>query len=133
MKLRLKEEPKEWLKFTAALAVVAGAIVAMSRYRGWIPGPVAAALLGALAVLLACGLARPRLVRPLYRAGMTVSFCVGQVVGRILLALIFISVLTPMGLALRLFGKDLLRLRRRPGSASYWRAARPGGPLDRQF
>jgi hypothetical protein len=64
---------------------------------------------------------------------MTVAFCLGQVMGRLLLALAFLVVVTPLGVALRLGGKDLLRLRRDRRSASYWRSARFTSEFDRQF
>jgi len=45
----------------------------------------------------------------------------------------FWLVLTPMGLLLRLWGKDLLTLRRRTTSTTYWRSARISDQFDRQF
>ncbi len=39
---------------------------------------------------------------------------------RIILTLIFYGVLTPIGLWLRLTGKDLLQLKRKPSLKSYW-------------
>jgi hypothetical protein len=63
---------------------------------------------------------------------MTVSFHIGQVMGRILLTVLFVIVVTPMGLLLRLFGKDLLQLKRRP-TTSYWRAAKNANQFDRMF
>jgi len=81
-------------------------------------------VIGLLAlVLFGCAL-RPKWFRGFYRAGMTISFHVGQAIGVVLLTFFFLVVLTPIGLALRLLGKDLLRLKRRPGARSYWLSAR---------
>lgn len=46
----------------------------------------------------------------------------------VLLAILFFLVIAPIGLLLRLFGRDVLRLRRDPAAASYWIPRRPPGP-----
>jgi len=133
MRPKLKEDPREWRRFAwAALAVVG--IVAVVLWRrgalgtgGFLAVVVASLLLAGGATL------RPRPVRPVYRAAMTVAFYLGQVMGRLLLALAFLLIVTPLGLVLRLAGKDLLRLRRDRRSASYWRPARYTSEFDRQF
>jgi hypothetical protein len=133
MKPKLKEDPREWRKFAwAALAVLA--IVAMVLWRRG-----ALSLEGFLSVagavlLLAVGAAlRPQSVRPVYRVAMTAGFYLGQVMGRLLLTLAFILVVTPLGVMLRIAGKDLLRLRRDRRSASYWQPACFTSHFDRQF
>ena len=132
MKLKLKEDPKEWLKFTAVMAVATG-LMAFLLYRRKVLGFEALVTAGVVLGLLmaACAL-RPRWFRSFYRAGMTVSFHLGQALGWVWLTLFFLLVLTPLGLLLRVFGKDLLALKRRPVD-SYWRTPKPGGGLDRQF
>ena len=133
MKLKLKEEPREWLKFTGVMAL-AGAIVAFALHRKHvIPREAFIATLFALVVALAICAVRPRWFRGFYRAGMTASWHVGQVMGGVLLTILFLLLVTPLGLLLRLMGKDLLELKRRPDAASYWRVAKKPGPLDRQF
>ena len=64
---------------------------------------------------------------------MTLSFQVGQIIGRILLTLFFFLLVTPMGLMLRLLGKDLLRLKRTPDAKTYWRKAKDNRDFDRMF
>jgi saxitoxin biosynthesis operon SxtJ-like protein len=132
MKPKLREEPKEWLKFTAVMAVFPAAAAFALYRKKQLPAGGLALVWGALGcILLLCAL-RPRWFRGFYRAGMTVSFHLGQFSGRILLTLFFLVALTPLGLLLRLLGKDLLQLKRRQ-TPSYWRAARPWSPFDRQF
>ena len=132
MKLKLKEDPREWLKFTAVMAF-AVALITFLLHRKHV-----VSLNGVLGVgtvltlaLLVCSV-RPKWFRGFYRAGMTASFHVGQVMGRVMLTVFFLLIVTPLGLALRLCGKDLLATKRRT-TASYWRAAKPVGPFDRQF
>ena len=132
MKLKLKEAPKEWLKFTAVMAVVAG-VVAVLLHRRKVMGieTLVGIAIAIVLVMVVCAI-RPRWFRGFYRVGMTVSFRVGQALGWVWLAVFFLLVLTPLGLLLRAFGKDLLELKRRK-TGSYWRAARPPGGFDRQF
>jgi hypothetical protein len=133
MQPKLKENPREWLKFTAVMAAMGIALAALLWRQRVLGTPGFGVIAAALALaVLACAL-RPRWFRGFYRAGMTASFHVGQVMGRVLLSAVFLLVVTPLGLLLRLTGKDLLQLRRDPGAVTYWRKARPPGPLERQF
>lgn len=78
---------------------------------------------------------RPRWFRPFYRGGMTVGFRIGQVVGRVLLALCFLLILVPIALLLRAQRRDLLELRRNPDATTYWKPkpARQNQRLDRAY
>lgn len=133
MRLRLKENPREWQKFTVA-AVVLLAVVAAMLWKRQAITPAALILSIALLglVLLAC-LIRPRWFRHFYRVGMTVSLGIGHVVGLVLLTVLFLCVLTPLACILRLFGGDLLKLKKLPGASTYWRPAKPSEHLDQAF
>ena len=132
MKLKLKDDPKEWLKFTAVMAVLTG-VVSLLLFRRNVLTTNALTFIGAVLVvaLLACW-ARPGWFRGFYRAGMTATFRIGQVMGWVWLTLFFLFVLTPLGLLLRLLGKDLLALKRR-NAPTYWRTTRTNNQFDRQF
>jgi hypothetical protein len=130
---RLKEDPREWRKFMLVLTVVVGAGAAILGHRQVLPW-AAALTVGAAAVLvLAIAWVRPRWFRPLYRGAMTGSHYLGQGIGRILLALFFLVVLTPLGWLLRGLGKDLLGLKRPPHATTYWQPARLTDHFDREF
>ena len=49
------------------------------------------------------------------------------------LNLFFILVVTPLGVILRIAGKDLLQLKKAGKGETYWNAAKESGPLDRLF
>src|SRR6266545_5433578 len=118
MPLRLKENPREWLKFALAwLVVLTGMTVLFWTRRMISPRGLNGALALLLLTLLVC-LSRPRWLRQPYRLGMTAGYFVGQVIGRILLLFFFLAVLTPLGLSLRLMGKDLLGLKKK--TTTYW-------------
>lgn len=82
-------------------------------------------------------LTAPKLLQPLnllwYRFGLVLH----AIVNPIVMALIFVLTVIPVGLILRLCGKDVLRLKRDPSAASYWIARNPPGPepgsLTKQF
>ena len=114
-----------WLLFFAGLAAA----------RGLRDGLTALALgLAALALTVGpLGLWRPALVRPVYVAATLLTFPLGWVMSRLLLATLYYGVFTPLGLLLRLLGRDALRLRPCPQEASYW-VAKPAPPdVSRYF
>jgi hypothetical protein len=133
MRLKLKDDPSEWQKFAATAALFLTLVSGLLWRRAWIPDLAVQAILFALATLLVLALIRPVAFRPFYRAAMRFSHAVGQVVGRILLVLCFIFLLTPLALLLRLLGHDLLQLRRPINRQTYWRPARRPSHPDRSF
>jgi len=133
VKPKLKENPKDWLKFTVVCCIVGMLIVRALERRGILRREIALALFAlALSTLVLC-MVRPAWFRGFYRAGMMVSFYIGQVMSRVLLTILFLLVVTPLGLVLRLFGKDLLHLKRKPPTQSYWHPVNRPQNLDRQF
>lgn len=133
MKLRLKEDPREWRKFGLGSAVVLGILVGLLWWRGKvspagaIPAWVGLALVALLAVVRSAWFRAP------YRVGMRLSHFMGQIVSPVILGLIFFLVVTPLGLVMRLAGKDLLRLRRNRAATTYWQAARHDNDLTKMF
>src|SRR5204862_6198999 len=90
------------------------------------------ALVLILLALVFCAL-RPRWLRQPYRFGMRAGYFIGQGFGCILLLLVFLLVLTPLGLLLRLMGKDLLGLKKVSVTTTYWQCARATDQLDTQY
>jgi hypothetical protein len=133
MQLKLKENPREWQKFTVVLAVMGGVLSWLAYHRRWLPAESCFGILAVLVAAIVLSLLFPRWFRPLYRGGMTVSFRIGQVMGAILLTLFFVVVLTPIALLLRLTGKDLLRLKRESGATTFWQPAKCSKEFDRMF
>ena len=131
MRARFKDTPRERRKFLLSLSIMLSVVVAVLLWRAIIPWPGAWLAWGAGAALFCVGLAWEAAGRCVHRAGMTLGFCMGRVFGTLFLLLLFFVVLLPLGLALRLFGKDLLQMRKWPPVAeSYWKIPRPPGSLD---
>lgn len=62
----------------------------------------------------------PTLLKPLYIVWMLLSLLLGWIMSRLLLSLAFFLVITPIGLIMRLLGKDLLNLKLDRQTDSYW-------------
>ena len=132
MQPKLTENPRDWLKFTAAVCILIVLSIAGLSRRGVIQHGLAWILIGfVLAVLGICAI-KPAWFRLFYRAGMTITFFIGQGMSRVLLVVIFLILVVPLGLILRLLGKDLLRLKRNRSSETYWQPAKPTD-LHQQF
>jgi len=105
---------------------VGGALLVLAAILLWKHRPAwpYAGGAGALAVLL--GLALPRSLRPVERVWMKLAGMMGWVMTRVILTLVFFLVFTPIGFALRLFGRDPLTLSFDRKAASYWVARGAG-------
>jgi hypothetical protein len=133
MRLKLRDDPREWQKFTAAMAVLL-ALIAVGLWKRQIISPTALRLaVIALGLALLLCLIRPQWYRPFYRAGMTLFGAVGHGVSLILLAVVFLCVLTPLGLLARLLGKHLLLVKKNPAATTYWQPTKIDEHFDREF
>lgn len=93
----------------AAKVLIAGAVTLVSSL-----------LFGVGAVLLIFGIVAPRRLSVLNRVWLRIGSVLAAVVNPIVLMLLFLLVVTPMALVMRLLGKRPLRLAPDPGVASYW-------------
>ena len=82
----------------------------------------------ASAVFLGIALARPSLLAGLNRLWTRLGVLLGKIVSPIALSLLYYGALTPVGVVMRLTGKDPLRLKRDASAGSYWIARTPPGP-----
>lgn len=84
--------------------------------------------IGAAAVFALVALLKPKLLAGLNHLWLMLGILLGKVVSPIALGILFYGVLAPIGLIWRLTGKDPLRLKGQPGTASYWIPRNPPGP-----
>ena len=83
--------------------------------------PLALTILGIVGVLLmVMGLTVPNALKEIYKVWMGMAFAIGWVVSRILLAILFFLVLTPIGFIAHLFGKEFMDIRTNRASDTYW-------------
>lgn len=79
---------------------------------------------------------RPSALNPLNVLWTRFGVLLHWIVSPLVLAIIFFAVVAPVGMAIRLFGKDPLRLRPSPLARSYWIERKPGPPpqsMQHQF
>ena len=92
---------------------------------------------GLSAITLVTALLRARLLHPLNRAWMRFGAALHVVVNPIVLGAIYFLVIAPVGIGMRLAGRDALRRRMEPDARSYWIDRTPPGPapdsLPHQF
>src|SRR5690242_11501748 len=133
MKVKLKEDPKEWRKTTLLTAVGVVILCRLLRWRRVLPSRYWAAILAVMGVVAITAWCWPRWYRGFYRVSTRIGFYSSQALVRAALASLFVLLLTPWSVLLRLAGKDPLHLKRVRGSPSYWHAAKETSPLDLQF
>jgi hypothetical protein len=109
------------LVFVVFFTIVAG----ISAWRhGWM-WPWAA---GLAVAFLAVSFTVPDLLTPLNRAWTKLGLLLGRIVAPIVLGLLFFLSVVPIGLIMRVRGKDLLRLKFDRSARSYWIERTPPGP-----
>ena len=115
----LDTSSKEIRKFGLVIAIALGVIGSFVYVKfgnfdvvGWLWG------IGLLFLIL--GFILPSVLRPIYKIWMLLAFFIGGIVSRVILTVLFYVVLTPTGLVLRLFGKDVLDQRFEKDRESYW-------------
>jgi hypothetical protein len=120
----LKTEPRDLRKFGL---MVGGVFLALGLWFVFRHKPWHAWFwtLGTLLIILG-GLA-PRALKHVYISWMALAFTLGLIVSTVLLTVFFYVVVTPVGLAARVLGKDFLG-RKWSGGGSYWIVRPASGP-----
>jgi hypothetical protein len=109
--------------FGLLLPVFFGGVGAVARWRWGLPSAgMALWVVGAALVVLY--LAVPRVRRPVYVGWMYAVMPIGVCVSYLVLAVTYFLILTPIGLARRMFGDPLERRFDRT-AATYWTPAKP--------
>lgn len=80
------------------------------------------------AAFLVVALLAPTILAPMNRVWLRFGLLLHRIVSPLVLGIMFFLVITPMGLVMRAFGKDLLRLKFDQSLASYWIERSPPGP-----
>jgi hypothetical protein len=115
----------------AAFFCVVGLLPLFSRGEVRVWALVVAAIFAGVAVTV------PAILAPLNRLWMRLGLLLHRIVNPVVLGLMFLTAIVPIGLLMKLFGKDLLRLKFSEDASSYWIVRDPKGPepqsLNRQF
>jgi Saxitoxin biosynthesis operon protein SxtJ len=102
-----------------------GVFTLVAFFQPWVLG------LAALTALVT--LIRAHWLAPFKRAWMKFGELLHHVVSPLVLGLIFYGLFTPVGAAMRAFGRDAMKRRYEPQRPSYWERRDPPGPADDSF
>ena len=69
---------------------------------------------------ISLALVAPAALKPFQKIWMALALCLGWVMSRVILCVLFYAVLTPIALILRLAGKDLLQRRQGEKKDTFW-------------
>jgi hypothetical protein len=133
MKLNFKEDPKEWRKSVLLTAFGLALMSTLLLCAKHLPVGVWCGVQVVWAIAAICAVLQPRWFRGWYRLSLWLGFYSSQFIGRCVLILFFIFIITPVGFILRLAGKDPLQLKRPEKVATYWHPTKDCSPLDRLF
>ncbi len=79
-------------------------------------------------VFAAVALSAPQLLAPLNRLWLRFGLLLSRVMNPIIMGVMYCLIFVPIGIGMRLFGRDFLRLKLEPEVASYWIVREPPGP-----
>jgi hypothetical protein len=79
------------------------------------------------------GLILPPIIKPVYQGLMLVTFPIGWMMSHVVLALVYFLVMTPIGLFMRLFGRDPMQRQIDRMAATYWVPRQPVTNFERYF
>ena len=118
------------LTIGAVCAVIGGirALLGHGHLEYWLGGAV---------VLAVFALVWPAALGPFNRLWFQFGQLLQKIVSPVVMTALFVSTIVPVGVLMRLSGKDTLRLRPMPNLKSYWIEREPPGPapesMNRQF
>ena len=131
-KIRFDKKTLKKFGITMGIAFLAITVIIFIRHRHSI---LSTSIISAIFFILA--FIMPVLLKPIYIFWMRLALILGWINTRLILLIIFYLIFTPIGLAMRLFGIDLLERRIGKSKETYWKKKDERGfnPLDyeRQF
>ncbi len=110
-------------RFGLTVGLGLAAVAAISRYRGHQLVPLAIASFAAVLLLLA--LVQPRLLAGVKKAWMGFGAVLGWINTRIILTCLYVLVVSPLGLIVRVF-RDPLSRKKEEKQPSYWQMKADG-------
>ena len=85
-------------------------------------------------LFLFLGLLNSKILTPLNKLWFRFGLFLGKIISPIIMGVIFFLVVTPIGLLMRLFGKDVLNLKLNKKKSSYWiEKVGPKSKMKNQF
>ena len=116
--------------FVIGMSVSSLVLTWISVYRFGLPISIAVWATIGLIVVASILFCKPKWVLPIYRIWSRFSRAIGLCVTILLLVIVFVFVITPIGLVIRLLGQDPLSRSQDSDKSSYWKDR--GKQMDKQ-
>jgi hypothetical protein len=113
----IRSGKKELRQFGVVIGCALAAIAVLLFFKGnksYLYNCIGSALFFILAVFV------PKILTPLQKIWMAVAVILGWFMSHLILALLFYCVMTPIGCIMKLLNKELLALKFRDDSSSFW-------------
>jgi len=125
LRLLLQEievSPKKIKDFGWVMFAVLGLIVPLFiSYRiGWEINTAMLILFALSQLILIPSILVPRLMEPIYKAWMLLALLLGLFMTKVIITIVFIVIMTPIGLVRQLFVRDPLKLKADKNATTYW-------------
>jgi len=109
-----KPTPRELKQFAGIwLPLAIATLGGMLLWKGWITSLIAYRIWGIGATISVVSWLFPPVALLVYQTWMVLAFPIGWTMSHLLMGLIYFGLITPMGLVMRLFGRDAMGRRRR--------------------
>jgi hypothetical protein len=132
IEINKKPSRRELLWFGALIPLFFGIIGGLAQWKFGAPTVARWIWIVAAAVTIIY-FAIPPLRRPLYLGWIYAAFPIGLVISYVVMVLIFYAVVTPIGLVMRLMGRDSMCRNFDPAAKSYWTARAGASRQERYF
>ena len=119
--------------FGWVMAACFSLIAAFLRWKWGAESVVPPCLASLAGIFLILGTVAPTVLGPVEKGWMALAEKISVVMTFVIMVLLFYLVITPLGLLLRLFGKDLLERKIRKDLPSYWTPVEADGPATRPY
>ncbi|NIA30317.1 MAG: hypothetical protein GWP06_10445 [Actinobacteria bacterium] len=126
--MHVSENKKDLRKFGIVMTVAFGILSTLLYFKG---RPAAPFLAGIALFFLVFGLLLPFVLAPIHKVWMKFAEILSWIMNRVVLTLAFFIIITPIGLVMRLLGKDLLNKKFDPNLPTYWQSVELDGPYTR--
>ena len=129
----IKSEKSDLRKFGITIGII---LLAIAGFLFWKEKESFQILLTFGVISCIFGIAIPFILKPIYWVWMIFATILGWIMTRVILSLLFYIIFTPIGLILRLFGKQFLELKWNRTNCTYWnyRSDKPEkGNYEKQF